>query len=77
MAIPLSKAARAPIEQIYRSVLKHHFLDQGDAPSQTQPAGRYGSEKVLPPHLGEMGSEIRYHLARAEPISGEGTKPER
>lgn len=73
MAQPLSRGIRAPVEHVYRSVLKHHFLNKNPPPDD-RPANeerpevpKIGRRMVLPPYLGEMGLEIRFHLARIEP----------
>ena len=74
MAVPMSKGVRAPAEQLYRAVIKHFFLNQEPANDTPLAQGRLGKERVLPPYLGEMGFEIRYHLARVEPWLRHGWK---
>jgi hypothetical protein len=70
----MSKSVRAPVEQLYRAIIKHHFLTDSPPPEGPIPEGRFGSQRVLPPLLSEMGVEIRYHLARAEPWLRNGWK---
>jgi hypothetical protein len=70
----MSKGVRAPAEQLYRAVIKHFFLNQEPANDAPLPAGRLNGERVLPPYFGEMGFEIRYHLAQAEPWLRHGWK---
>ncbi len=75
MAYPISGDLRAPVEHIYRTVLKTALLNQTPpslAPSPTMP--RLGVKRVLPPYLGEMGYEVRLHLARIEPWLSNGWK---
>jgi hypothetical protein len=70
----MSKGVRAPAEQLYRAVIKHFFLNQEPANDAPLPAGRLNGARVLPPYFGEMGFEIRYHLARVEPWLRHGWK---
>jgi len=68
---------RAPIEQIFRTIVKAAILSQdrpGGGPKPTPDSPRIGSRRVLPPYLGEMGFEIRYHLAQVEPWLRNGWK---
>jgi hypothetical protein len=74
MAVPMSKGVRAPAEQLYRAVIKHVFLNQEPANDGPLPAGRLKHERLLPPYFGEMGFEIRYHLAQVEPWLRHGWK---
>ncbi|HEX4370690.1 MAG TPA: hypothetical protein VH019_05045 [Rhizomicrobium sp.] len=74
MAVPMSKGVRAPAEQLYRAVIKHFFLNQEPANDAPLPAGRLKHERLLPPYFGEMGFEIRYHLAQVEPWLRHGWK---
>src|ERR1700749_3608399 len=74
MAVPMSKGVRAPAEQLYRAVIKNFFLNQEPVNSAPLPAGRLNGERVLPPYFGEMGSEIRYHIAQVEPWLRHGWK---
>jgi len=74
MAVPISKGIRAPAEQLYRAVIKNFFLNQEPANDAPLPAGRLNGERVLPPYFGEMGFEIRYHLAQVEPWLRHGWK---
>lgn len=74
MAVPMSKGVRAPAEQLYRAVIKNLFLNREPANDAPLPAGRLSGERVLPPYFGEMGFEIRYHLAQAEPWLRHGWK---
>lgn len=74
MTIALSRGIRAPIEQIYRAVIKYHFLNEAAPKTGEPPMGRMGQDRLLPPYLGEMGLEIRYHLARVEPWIRNGWK---
>jgi len=74
MAIGLSRGLRAPIEQIYRAVIKYHFMNEAAPADAEPPMGRMGGERILPPYLGEMGLEVRYHLARVEPWIRNGWK---
>src|ERR1700743_601327 len=67
MTIPMSKGVRAPVEQLYRPVIKNFLLNDAPLIAETLPRGRLGAERVLPPYFGEMGFEIRYHLAQIEP----------
>lgn len=58
-----------------RLVLKTALLNKSDpvlVPSPEMP--RIGVKRVLPPYLGEMGYEIKYHLARVEPWLRNGWK---
>jgi hypothetical protein len=70
----MSKGVRAPAEQLYRAVIKLFFLNQEAANDAPLPAGRLGCERLLPPYFGEMGFEIRYHLAQVEPWLRHGWK---
>jgi hypothetical protein len=74
MAIPMSKGVRAPAEQLYRAVIKNILLNR--APPEPAPLsqGRLGQERLLPPYFGEMGFEIRYHIAQIEPWLRNGWK---
>jgi len=75
VAIPLSPGLRAPVEQIFRTVLKSALLNNSNptfAPSPPEP--KIGVRRVLPPYLGEMGYEVRLHLARVEPWLRNGWK---
>ena len=74
MAVPMSKGVRAPAEQLYRAVIKNVFLNREPVTDAPLPAGRLSGERVLPPYFGEMGFEIRYHLAQAEPWLRNGWK---
>jgi hypothetical protein len=63
------------MEQLFRLILKTAFLNNADpelAPSPPMP--RIGVKRVLPPYLGEMGYEVKYHLARVEPWLRNGWK---
>jgi hypothetical protein len=74
MAVPMSKGVRAPAEQLYRAAIKHFFLNREPDLDKFIPAGRLSQERVLPPYFGEMGFEIRYHLAQVEPWLRHGWK---
>ena len=75
MALPLSPGIRAPVEQLFRSVMKSALLDQIDLqPTPSPPEPKIGVRRVLPPYLGEMGYEVRMHLARTEPWLCNGWK---
>jgi hypothetical protein len=74
MAVPISRGVRAPTEQLYRAVIKNFFLNQEPANDAPLPAGRLSGERVLSPYFGEMGFEIRYHLAQVEPWLRHGWK---
>lgn len=56
---------RAPVEQLFRAVIKSRLQDE--APPAVSRPSRCAGRRVLPPLISEMGSEIRYHLARVEP----------
>ena len=75
MAIPLSPGIRAPVEHLFRSILKSALLNSDaptPVPSPREP--KIGVRRVLPPYLGEMGYEVRLHLARVEPWLRNGWK---
>ena len=75
MDAPLSPDLRAPIEHLYRSVLKTALRNNDPPTLQPSPeTPRIGVKRVLPPYLGEMGFEVRYHLARMEPWLRNGWK---
>src|ERR1700744_137648 len=74
MAVPMSKGVRAPTEQLYRAVIKNFFLNQEPLGTTPLPPGRLSGERVLPPYFGEMGFEIRYHMAQVEPWLRHGWK---
>jgi hypothetical protein len=74
MAVPMSKGVRAPVEQLYRAVIKNFFLNQTPSNAAIVPPGRLGAERLLPPYFGEMGFEIRYQLAQIEPWLRNGWK---
>jgi hypothetical protein len=74
MGIALSRGARAPAEQMFRALVKNALLNlapPGDAPL---PPGKLAHLKVLAPYLGEMGTEIRTHIALCEPWLRAGWK---
>ncbi len=71
----LPPTSRTPIEQLFRLILKTAFLNNADPelkPSPVMP--KIGVKRVLPPYLGEMGYEVKYHLARVEPWLRNGWK---
>ena len=71
----LSPTSRTPMEQLFRLILKTAFLNNADPELQPSPAmPKIGVKRVLPPYLGEMGYEIKYHLARVEPWLRNGWK---
>ena len=71
--LPLT--SRTPIEQLFRLILKTAFLNNADPDLTPSPAmPRIGVKRVLPPYLGEMGYEVKYHLARVEPWLRNGWK---
>ncbi len=77
MTTPIPHSLRAPVEQIFRGIIKASIFNQtrpGGEPKPTPPMPRIGSRRVLPPYLGEMGFEIRYHLAQVEPWLRNGWK---
>ena len=74
MTIPMSKGVRAPVEQLYRAVIKNFFLNDAPPIAGSLPRGRLSEDRVLPPYFGEMGFEIRYHLAQIEPWLRHGWK---
>ena len=75
MPLPLSPGIRAPVEHLFRSVLKSALLSEIDPPLVPSPAEpKIGVRRVLPPYLGEMGYEVRMHLARVEPWLRNGWK---
>jgi hypothetical protein len=72
MSNSLSRAVIGPAEQLFRAVIKN-ALASADPPKPIVPhEPRY--ERVLPPLLGEMGGEIRLHIARVEPWLRNGWK---
>ncbi len=71
---PLSSIL-TPVEQIFRQVIKNVLLNSANptlSPSPSEP--KIGVRRVLPPYLGEMGYEIKFHLARVEPWLSNGWK---
>ena len=71
--IPAS--VRTPAEQIFRLLIKGALLNASDPELKPSPAmPRIGVKRVLPPYLGEMGYEVKYHLARVEPWLRNGWK---
>jgi len=75
MKAPLSANLRTPAQQVIRMILKTVLLNKEDpevGPSPAEP--RIGVRRVLPPYLGEMGYEVKYHLARVEPWLRNGWK---
>jgi hypothetical protein len=70
----MSRGIRAPVEQLYRALVKNFFLNEDPPDGEPPLPGRFGSERVLSPFLGEMGAEIRYHVARTEPWLRNGWK---
>jgi len=75
VALPLSRDIRAPVEQIFRAMLKSGLLNNSQPVTVASPAEpRIGVRRVLPPYLGEMGYEVRLHLARVEPWLRNGWK---
>lgn len=56
-------------------VIKTVLLNKEDPPLWPSPqTPRIGVKRVLPPYLGEMGYEVKYHLARVEPWLRNGWK---
>jgi hypothetical protein len=75
VALPLSSGIRAPVEHLFRSILKSALLSSEDpTPVPSPPEPKIGVRRVLPPYLGEMGYEVRLHLARVEPWLHNGWK---
>jgi hypothetical protein len=74
MEYPLSKGMRAPVEQLFRAVIKNFFLNETPPADDNLLEGILGGERILPPCMGEMGAEIRYHIARVEPWIRNGWK---
>lgn len=75
MKAPLPASLRTPAQQVIRMVLKTVLLNQEDpelTPSPPEP--KIGVRRVLPPYLGEMGYEVKYHLGRVEPWLRNGWK---
>jgi hypothetical protein len=71
----LPASVRTPAEQVIRLILKTAMLNQADPELLPSPAmPRIGVKRVLPPYLGEMGYEVKYHLARVEPWLNNGWK---
>jgi hypothetical protein len=71
----LPQSVRTPADQVLRLVLKTAFLNAADPTLAPAPAiPRIGIKRVLPPYLGEMGIEVRFHLARIEPWLRNGWK---
>ena len=63
------------MEQLFRIILKTAFLNTADPELTPSPAmPKIGVKRVLPPYLGEMGYEIKFHLARVEPWLRNGWK---
>ena len=50
------------------------FPQSGTRQRPPLPAGRLNGERLLPPYFGEMGFEIRYHMAQVEPWLRHGWK---
>ncbi len=72
---PLPASLRTPAQQVIRLILKTVLFNKAGAeltPSPSEP--RIGVRRVLPPYLGEMGYEVKYHLARVEPWLRNGWK---
>jgi hypothetical protein len=66
---------RTPAQQVIRMVLKTVLFNKEPAELVPSPAlPRIGVKRVLPPYLGEMGYEVKYHLARVEPWLRNGWK---
>jgi len=74
MASSMPKGFRAPAEQLYRAVIKQVFLSDNPPAPGPLPEGRSGLKRVLPPYFGEMGFELRYHMAQVEPWLRHGWK---
>lgn len=72
--IPLPRGARAPVEQLYRAVIKNILLNQSPPEFAPLSRGHLGEDRLLPPYFGELGFEIRYHLAQVEPWLRHGWK---
>ena len=75
VVLKLSKGFRAPIEQLFRATIKLALYN--DVPPRLTPSPvtpKIGVKRVLPPYLGEMGYEVRAHLARTEPWLRNGWK---
>lgn len=71
--LPIS--LRTPAEQVFRLVLKTAMLNRVDPEPWVSPeTPRIGVKRVLPPYLGEMGYEVKFHLARVEPWLRNGWK---
>jgi hypothetical protein len=71
----LPQSVRTPADQVLRLVLKTAFLNAADPTLTPSPAmPRIGQKRVLAPYLGEMGIEVRFHLARVEPWLRNGWK---
>ena len=63
------------MEQLFRLALKTAFLNVADPELKPSPAmPKIGVKRVLPPYLGELGYEVKYHLARVEPWLRNGWK---
>jgi hypothetical protein len=68
-------SVRTPAEQVLRLVLKSALLNGGEPALKPAPEmPRIGVKRVLPPYLGEMGYEVKFHLARVEPWLRNGWK---
>ena len=75
MKSSLPASVRTPVEQVVRLILKTVYLNQADPEPTVSPAmPRIGVKRVLPPYLGEMGYEVKFHLARVEPWLRNGWK---
>lgn len=71
----LPPTSRTPAEQLFRLVIKTALMNGAEPELKPSPAmPKIGIKRVLPPYLGEMGYEIKFHLARVEPWLRNGWK---
>lgn len=70
----MSTDLRAPAELLFRTMIKQMIRDKDAKAGHPLPIGKLGGEKILPPYLGEMGYEIRNHIAATEPWLRSGWK---
>lgn len=71
----LPQNVRTPADEVLRLILKTAYLNEADpvlAPCPAEP--KIGVRRVLAPYMGEMGLEVRSHLARIEPWLRNGWK---
>lgn len=74
VSIALSHNIRASVEQIFRAMMKAFFFEEQQSAATVPSQGRLARRKLLPPCLGEMGMEIRCHIATTEPWLNNGWK---